>query len=256
MTPEDAARRDRLVAAGGVLAAAALAWAYVAHMALMDPGAGAALAGLPRTAAWGLADTALAFAMWAVMMAAMMLPSAAPMVAAFAAIDRARRAAGGPAWATAAFAAAYLLVWTVFSAAATGLQWALQAAALLSPATLRVTPAAGGVLLVAAGLYQWSPAKTACLAHCRAPLGFLLGHWRAGARGAFAMGVRHGLYCLGCCWLLMALLFAAGVMNLLWIALLAALVLAEKVAPRGRALGRAAGVALAAWGCWLLAAGG
>jgi len=177
--------------------------------------------------------------MWAVMMVAMMLPSAAPVVLLFAALER----RSGRLARTAVFVAGYLVLWSAFSAVATALQWALQLLAVTNAAG----PALGlfgAALAGAAGLYQLTPLKRACLAHCRSPVDAIAGRWRPGRGGAFLMGARHGLYCLGCCWLLMALLFVTGVMNLLWVALLALVVLAEKLAPGGTRLARWSGVAL------------
>ena len=253
---ERLARRDRLVAAAGILGVAALAWAHLVRMgghgAGMGADMGAAMA-MPHMGAGASSDPGVLFAMWAVMMVAMMLPSATPLVLLFATIARRRRERRSPAAPTGALAAGYLLAWTAFSAAAALAQWGLHHAALLSPSMASASPVLGGVLLVAAGVYQWTPLKGRCLAECRSPLGFLSREWREGVGGALVMGVRHGAFCVGCCWLLMALLFVAGVMNLLWVAALAAFVLLEKVAPLGGWLGRAAGVALAAWGAWVLA---
>jgi predicted metal-binding membrane protein len=144
-------------------------------------------------------------------------------------------------------------MWTAFAAAATLAQWALQQHAVVEPATLAVGPLVGGALLVAAGLYQFTPLKRACLSRCQSPLSFILNEWREGRRGAFLMGVRHGVFCVGCCWALMALLFAAGVMNLLWVGAIAVFVLLEKVVPAGRVLSLAAGALLVAWGVWVAA---
>jgi predicted metal-binding membrane protein len=141
-----------------------------------------------------------------------------------------------------------------FSLAATLIQWGMHAALLVTPAMVGTSPLLGGAVLVAAGLYQWTPAKHACLTRCRSPIGFLLAEWRDGARGALIMGLRHGLYCTGCCWLLMLILFVVGVMNLLWIALLAALALLEKTLPQGRWISRIAGLALIVWGSWMAGA--
>jgi predicted metal-binding membrane protein len=138
---------------------------------------------------------------------------------------------------------------------ATLAQWGLHSVALLSADAMRATPAIGGLLLLAAGIFQWTPLKAACLSHCRSPFHFFSTEWREGVRGALVMGLRHGSWCLGCCWLLMSLLFAAGVMNLAWVAALAIVVLLEKVAPAGPALGRVFGVGLGIWGVWLLVAG-
>jgi predicted metal-binding membrane protein len=186
--------------------------------------------------------------MWAVMMAAMMLPSAAPMILLFGSIARSRHARGEQASAAGIFGLGYVAVWSVFSVGAVALQFALESAALLSPMMETTSIALAGAVLIAAGVYQWTPLKQACLRRCRSPLEFVLTHWREGRRGAFVMGAEHGVYCVGCCWVLMLLLFVGGIMNLTWIAGLAIFVLVEKLAPAGHWIGRCAGVALAAWG--------
>jgi predicted metal-binding membrane protein len=168
--------------------------------------------------------------MWLVMMIAMMLPSAAPMLLVFAATQRERSRASGPS-PVAAFAAGYVLVWTGFSVAAAMLQAALQAGMLLSSELSVTSVGAGAAVLALAGLYQLTPLKSACLAHCQSPLGFLLGHWRDGLRGAFQLGARHGAWCVGCCWALMAALFALGAMSLGWMVFVAALIATEKLLP-------------------------
>jgi predicted metal-binding membrane protein len=182
--------------------------------------------------------------MWTVMMVAMMTPAAAPMIATFAAVRRRRATTGRVAVPTAIFVVGYLTVWTVFSVLAALAQTWLHSKALLSAAMAPTTPLLGGMLLITTGVYQWTPLKRVCLRACRSPLAFLTTRWREGRRGAVAMGLDHGLYCLGCCWALMALVFAAGVMNLGWVALVAVAVLVEKVAPRGDAVGRLAGLLL------------
>jgi predicted metal-binding membrane protein len=193
------------------------------------------------------------FVMWWVMMAAMMLPSALPMTLTFATVNRRRRELGTPYVPTAVFVAGYLLAWGAFSLAATAAQWALEHAALLSPDLRLSSPLAGGLVFVAAGLYQLTPLKHACLRRCRSPLAFVLEHWHDGTPGALRMGAVHGAYCLGCCALLMALLFIGGVMNLLWAAAIAVWVLLEKALPRGEALARTAGIAAIASGVWMIA---
>jgi predicted metal-binding membrane protein len=185
----------------------------------------------------------------------MMTPAAAPMILTFATIHRRRTAEGRPTVPTAIFVLGYLVVWTIYSVVAAVAQAGLHAAALLSPAMAATSPLLAGGLLVAAGVFQWTPLKHACLSACRSPLSFLMTGWREGRGGAFVMGLRHGLYCLGCCWALMALLFVAGVMNLLWVAAIAVAVLVEKVVPRGDLVGRLASVALVAAGVWLVARG-
>ena len=186
---------------------------------------------------WSSANWLAVFIMWAVMMAAMMLPAALPMVSVFANLNR----RNGEASRTIAFVGGYLALWTAFAAAATAAQFALQAKGLLSPMIVSMSPALSAALLVIAGVFQFTPLKQACLRACRSPLGFLLTDWRGGLWGAARMGVRHGVYCLGCCWALMALLFVGGVMNLLWIAALTLLVVMEKLAPKGELLAKALG---------------
>lgn len=187
--------------------------------------------------AWSVANWLAVFIMWAVMMAAMMLPSAAPMILCFAALNE-RRSEGAR---TLLFVAAYLALWTAFSGAATSTQWALQSIGWVSPMIVSKSSVLSGALLLIAGLFQFSGLKHACLRACRSPLGFLMSDWRDGLWGAWCMGMRHGVYCLGCCWGLMALLFVGGVMNLLWIAALASLVAIEKLAPKGGVIGQALG---------------
>jgi predicted metal-binding membrane protein len=186
---------------------------------------------------WSAANWLAVFIMWAVMMAAMMLPTAMPMVSVFGTLNRARGEAGR----TAAFVAGYLALWTAFGAAATAAQWVLQTRGLLSPMIVSMSPVLSAALLAIAGIFQFTPLKQACLRACRSPLGFLLTDWRDGLWGAARMGVRHGLYCLGSCWALMALLFVGGAMNLLWIAALTLLVAMEKIAPKGDILAKALG---------------
>ena len=246
-----ALRHDRAIVLGGLAVTIILAWGYLLIGALipmgkMDMGGGQTMAMAPE---WTLAYGLIVFLMWAVMMVAMMLPSAAPVTLLVAAIARKRRKAGtAPGLSTAPFVFGYLAVWLLFAAAATVLQWRLDAAAQLSEGmALANTLVAGGVLLLA-GIYQWTPLKQACLRHCRSPLDFIMHHWRDGALGAFVSGVRHGVFCFGCCWMLMALLFVGGVMNLAWIAGIALLVLIEKTLPWGGWMGRATGIVLILWG--------
>ncbi len=257
MEIETLIRRDRAIAAGGVTALALLAWLYVIRLAGqmqgmdMAPTMGAAMP-MAMPEPWAAAQFALTFLMWAVMMVAMMVPAASPMILTFATINRRRAASGTPPVPTGIFLAGYLVVWSAFSLLATAAQWALARAALLAPDTLKAAPWVGSALLLAAGLYQFTSLKHACLARCQSPIGFILSEWREGPRGAFIMGLRHGAFCVGCCWALMALLFVAGVMNLLWIAALAVLVLAEKLVPTERLVSWATGALLLGWGAWVL----
>lgn len=243
---------DRAIVAAGLLGVAGLGWLYIVRlgreMAVM---ADMAMA-MPQMTPWDLADFVLTFLMWAVMMVAMMVPSASPMILTFATINRKRLVDETPLIRTGLFLVGYLLVWAGYSLLAALGQWGLHSAALLSPA-LAAAPWVGGLLLVGAGVYQFTPLKDACLSRCQSPFGFILTQWREGAAGALVMGLRHGAFCVGCCWVLMALLFVAGVMNLLWVAAIAAFVLLEKVAPLGRVVSRLAGAILILWGAWLLA---
>lgn len=206
----------------------------------------------PDTSAWSPVTLLPLFLMWTEMMVAMMVPTVAPMVLTFAMVNRKRRERDQPYVPTMIFLGGYLAVWTAFSAVLALAQWALHGAALLSPLMASTSAWLAGGLLVGAGLFQFTPWKHSCLAHCRSPLEFLLSGWREGWRGAFGMGVKHGAYCAGCCWILMALLFVLGVMNILWIAAITALVLIEKVVPRGHLLGRFAGAVLIFWGGWMM----
>src|SRR5262245_55485732 len=249
-------RRDRTVVVAALVVVIALCWLWIVL------GAGMGMSAIEMTrmsrdmlmtpATWTPAYAILMLLMWWVMMVAMMLPSAAPTLLIVARISRRESVAQGP-WArTGCFAAGYLTVWAGFSAVATALQWALERSELLSAMMVPTAIWLGAAILIAAGLWQVTPIKHACLRHCRSPIGFLTGHWRAGSAGAFRMGLEHGTYCLGCCWFLMALLFFGGVMNLWWIGGLAAYVLMEKVTPIGRWLGYVVGVGLIAWGAYLL----
>ena len=247
-------RRDRLMVAAGLSAITALAWIYLLYLAtgMDDMQSAMQTAAMPALEPWSSADFAMMFVMWAVMMVAMMTPSAAPMILLYAAITRKTRTDGPPVAHSGAFLSGYLVVWTGYSALATTLQWALEQAALLSPMMVSTSPLLGGAILIVAGAYQMTPLKQACLIHCRSPVQFLSSHWRKGTGGAFRMGLDHGLYCLGCCWVLLVLLFVGGVMNLLWIAFLAGFVLAEKIIPRGILFSRIMGGAMILGGLWLL----
>ena len=206
---------------------------------------------MPMASRWTGADVGFLFVMWAVMMVAMMTPSAAPMVLTFLLVNRRRSAAGRPVVSSGVFFLGYVVVWTVFSIVATAAQWWMHEVAVLSPGMALVTPAASGLVLLAAGIFQWTPLKRTCLSHCRSPLAFVMGDWREGTAGAFRMGLHHGIYCVGCCWVLMALLFVVGVMNLLWVAAIGVFVMIEKIAPAGEIVGRVGGLALATAGVWL-----
>ena len=210
------------------------------------------MAGMAALREWGPSDFGLMFLMWAVMMVGMMVPTATPMALIYASVARKAASQGAVLAPTAAFVSGYVAIWCAFSLAATLLQWQLHRAALLSPMMVLNSGTLGAGLLIVAGLYQMTPLKEACLRHCRSPMHFIAEHWRTGTLGAVRMGFEHGVYCLGCCWILMLLLFVGGVMNLLWIALITAFVLLEKVAARGAAGGRVAGVAMVTVGVVIL----
>jgi predicted metal-binding membrane protein len=251
LTPATLLRRERIVVLSALAGVTAIAWLYLLvarrNMDMAMPGMDDMPdMAVPFAAPW-------VFAMWWVMMLGMMLPSAAPMILTFAALERRKRERRQPYVPTAMFVAGYLIVWGGFSLAAAAAQWALKQSALLSPMFALVSPTLGGVAFILAGIYQFTPIKYACLRQCRSPFAFVLNHWRDGWDGALRMGASHGLYCLGCCWVLMALLFAVGVMNLLWVAAIAAFVFAEKLLPGGVWVGRIGGGAMAAFGVWLLA---
>jgi predicted metal-binding membrane protein len=209
------------------------------HHRFMHPHSGP---GLPAT-----------FAMWMVMMLAMMLPPVMPWILLFATASRRREGQRRPYGDTALFTSGYFVIWAVFSLGAAVLQLALQRWALIDPLQLKTGPVAGGVVLVVAGAFQWTPLKSACLKHCRSPLGFFLSRWDDGPAGALRMGLTHGIYCLTCCWGLMIVSFALGTMNLLWMALLTLMLCVEKIAPAGGFFSRLFGVALVVWGLWLIA---
>jgi len=208
--------------------------------------------GMTAAMTWTAADTFFTFAMWTVMMAGMMVPSATPVLLLFAATG-AGRSGRGVSLATLAFGLGYITVWTGFSAGAAVAQYGLHQAAMLSMSMSSASSRLSGAILIAAGAYQLTPWKGRCLTHCRTPLGFLMTNWSDGILGAFRMGFRHGAYCLGCCWALMCILFAVGVMNLVWIAALTGFVLLEKLGPAGATIARVAGAVILALGIVVIA---
>jgi predicted metal-binding membrane protein len=265
-------RRDRLAVAAALIVVTLLAWAYLLWLSAQMAADGmtgmgdmpgmdmSAMAGAmaPSIRAWAPADFAFMFAMWAVMMVGMMTPSVAPMLLLYAGVGRKAAESGTPFASTGWFFAGYLAVWTAFSALATLAQWALTTLALLTPMMAASSAALGGIVLIAAGLYQWTPLKESCLRSCQAPLAFLMAHggFRDQPLGALRLGIAHGGYCLGCCFALMALLFVGGIMNVLWIAGLTILVLLEKIVPAGLLIPRISGALIGAAGIWLLVQGG
>lgn len=267
---EAALKRDRIIVIVGLIAVITASWVWILlgagtgmetsvvtgmsarEMQGASDGIAAMRNDMTMPAVWTPPYAALMFSMWWIMMIAMMLPSAAGLLLLFARINRKERAGGRPYVPTAVFASGYVVAWGAFSAIATGLQWGLEWAGLLSGMMVTSSTWLGGAILIAAGIWQLTPMKTACLRHCRTPLSFVIQHWRPGTLGAFRMGIEHGAYCLGCCWFLMGLLFFGGIMNLYWIIGLAVFVLIEKTVPIGMWLARFAGVALVLWGLTLL----
>ena len=249
-------RRDSYVVGAALLALTALAWSYLlwlsGHMAMASMG-NMAMGAAPALAPWTM-DFVLACIMWTVMMVGMMTPSVAPMVLLYARVGRHAASSGKPFAATGWFAGGYFLAWAGFSVMAAAAQVALRSLALLTPMMASANHFVGAAILIVAGAYQWSPLKDACLGQCRAPLAFIQRHggFKGNAAGSLGLGLRHGLYCIGCCWAFMLLLFVDGVMNILWVAGLAVLVLLEKFPAQGRFLSRATGSALIAGGLLLI----
>jgi predicted metal-binding membrane protein len=259
-------RRDRAIVAAALVILTALAWAYVWWLAADMEMGGMDMSGfrmipagmelmMPAYAPWTAMEFAFVFVMWAVMMIGMMTPSAAPMILIYARVGRQAAQQGRPLAASAYFVAGYLVAWIGFALVASLTQWALERSALLTPTMVGASDVFGGAVLIGAGVYQWTPLKDVCLRQCQAPWLFIQRHggFRSDVPGALALGARHGAYCIGCCWALMALLFVGGVMNVLWIAAIAMLVLAEKVIPARRVISHTAGAGLFAGGAWLLA---
>ena len=270
---ESVLRRDRLVVVASLVGLCLLSWLFLIHLALQMEtmeGMAARMMSMPvrdtvstllatalSPGAAALADATVNFAlvalMWAVMMVGMMMPSAAPTILLFSALQRKRTATDRIGGRTAPFVAGYFAIWTAFSIAAAAAQTALAHAGLTSMQMATTSAALGGALFIAAGLFEFTPLKDRCLIHCRSPLEWIPRHMRPGRFGAFRMGVEHGTYCVGCCWALMLLLFVGGVMNLIWVAVLAAIVLVQKVLPGGVVLARVAGLVLVVCGIAVLA---
>ncbi len=263
-TVEALLRRDRWIVAGGLALICVLSWFYLLG------GAGTGMSTVAMTTwqfpppvrggsfagPWEASYWLVMASMWWIMMIAMMMPSAAPVVLLYARVYRhaqRRKQIDSPYVPVASFVSGYLFAWLLFSLVATGMQWSLESLGLLDAMMMWSSHAVmSGGLLLAAGIYQYLPLKQVCLKHCRSPVDFVSRHWRQGHAGAAVMGIEHGLYCVGCCWLVMALLFVGGIMNLVWVAGLAILVLIEKISPAGDLVARAAGAVMIAAGSYLL----
>jgi predicted metal-binding membrane protein len=250
--------RDRLLIVFGIAAVSLAAWGYTLVDAYAMRRGDMESMWMPPTGGgtWSAADFLSVFWMWAVMMVAMMTPTATPVAMVFAAVNRQRQSRAQVFVPTTFFIAGYLIAWILFSALLTVLQWPMHVYSFLSPMMDNDSRLLAGGVLLAAGVYQWTPWKNACLDNCRTPLGFLMTQWREGRAGAVSMGYRHGWYCVGCCWALMLVMFAVGVMNIVWAALIALFVLVEKIAPVSPGVLRAlSGLGFVLWGGWLIAAG-
>jgi predicted metal-binding membrane protein len=241
---------DRLIASAGIAFVVLLAWGYLLAGAGIDMSmAGMEMDPMP----WSVGHALIIFSMWWVMMIAMMVPSAAPTILLLSTIKRKQEPSATASTQAYIFLLAYLLVWAGFSIAAASVQWVLESFGWMSMEMASSNAILGGIILLAAGLYQFTPLKAACLRYCQSPVIFLSQHWRRGNFGTLRMGLRHGTYCVGCCWFLMALLFVSGIMNLLWIAGIALYVAFEKLLPVNRRLSNAAGLTLLACGAVILA---
>ena len=238
---------DRIAVVVGLAGVTTVAWAltvqFAAGMSMPD-------GTMPMASAMPAAGPSLLLVtgMWAAMMVGMMVPSATPMVVAYTDWMHRDPSSDKKAAAVGSFLSGYVLVWLAFSLVAAVLQLTLERVGALNAAGTTARPALGGAVLVLAGLFQVTPWKESCLSSCRTPVGFLIAEWRDGARGGLIMGIRHGVYCLGCCWALMGVLFVVGTMHLMWMAVIAGFVLAEKVAPRVLRVRYAAAVLLVGWG--------
>jgi len=259
-------RRDRAVIVAALVVITGFAWAYVVWLANDMSMGGMDMTGfrvipsgmglmMPASAPWQPIEFMFMFVMWVVMRIGMMTPSAAPMVLLYARVGRQAVMQGKPFASCNWFFGGYLMAWVAVAVVATLVQWALQRVSMLTPMMESASSIFGGILLIAAGLYQWTPLKEACLRQCQAPLLFIQRHggFRRDAIGSLGLGIRHGAYCVGFCRALMALLFVGGVMNLLWVAGLTIFVFFEKIIPAGRIIARVAGGVFVAGGAWLLA---
>ncbi len=247
--------RDRLIVLSGIAGAVAIAWVYLVIEAVEMPAmkmVGSHVVATTRMKPWTAVHFLLMFVMWSVIMVGMMLPSATPAILGFAAVSRRRQGQDQAFAPTTAFALGYVTVWTTFSLMATFLQWGLRSAALLSPMMVSTSPLLGGVLLVVAGIYQWTLAHDHALERLRSPLDSIETRWRKEAGGAFVMGLENGANCVASCWVVMGLLFVGGVMNLLWVAAITVFVLIEKAAPHGDLVGRICGVVLLFKGAFVI----
>ncbi len=243
-------KRDRIIVITGLFIISILAWLYVIYlyrqMEVMNMRA--LFFAMPMTPKWNSTDFILMFLMWLVMMIAMMTPSVAPLILLFTKVNRQRKNQQSPFVNTSYLFTGYFMVWAGFSLLATLLQWILQQVSWLNPDMIITNKILGSIILIAAGVFQFTPLKQTCLDFCKSPLEFIYKHWKEGKKGAVKMGIQNGIYCVGCCWVLMVLLFVSGVMNILWVALIALFVLIEKVFARSKWISFSAGTLLITYG--------
>ncbi len=249
---ESLLQREQLLAFSCLVMVILISWGTMLHMSGEMFGSGMEIT-LACLAHQGTDAIAHSFIMWTIMMVAMMFPSATPMILMFTIVNQQQGKTQRPLMPTGLFVLGYFLVWTVYSALASVVQWGFHASALLGHNLAITSPLLGGVFLVAAGVFQWTPFREACMSKCRSPLGFLMAEWREGRLGALIMGLKHGLNCIGCCWLLMLLSFVLGIMNILWMAIVTVFMLIEKAYPGSQWVSRATGLILIAWGLWIAA---
>jgi len=243
--------RDRVVIMSIVGILTLLCWVYLVDMAI-DMDQMMSMGMMMKIPVWTASYFGAMLLMWVIMMIGMMAPTTIPMAFIYAAVSRKAKKQGSVIAPTSIFVSGYLVMWSVFSLFATLAQWGLNEAALLSPMMVSNSPWFGATLLIIAGIFQFTPLKDSCLQHCRAPAHFISESWRPGSFGAFRMGLKHGIYCIGCCWILMGLLFFGGVMSITWIAAITLFVLLEKVLPLGDKGGRVAGGVMTMTGLTML----
>ena len=246
-------KKDRFVVLIALFILCVLSWLYIIYLynQMYPMDMDAFLFAMPMTSNWSWTDFVLLFLMWFVMMIAMMTPSVAPLVLIFTSINRKRRQEQNPFVSSGYLLGGYFLVWAAFSLFATILQWLLQRVSLLNPEMFTTSKILGGIIFILAGAFQFTPLKNTCLNTCRSPVGFIQQYWKEGKSGALRMGIQNGTYCLGCCWILMILLFVSGIMNILWIAIISLFVLIEKVLS-AKVISFIAGIALIAYGIVVL----
>jgi predicted metal-binding membrane protein len=246
-------KRDRNIVLAGLAAVIFVASIYTIHMTgQFNRPMDVALMPSTHSTMTGGYSFLILFSMWTVMQVAMMSPTAVPMILMHGKVERHRQPQKLPFFRISLFFMGYIILWAIFSLAFAALQMGLQSAALLSPEMASSSPWLSGGILIAAGLFQFTHLKQACLKQCRSPVNYLMTEWRDGRVGALLMGLKHGAHCVGCCWVLMALLFVAGVMNLFWMAAITAFVLIEKLAARGENFGRIIGIGLIIWGILII----